>query len=311
MMQMTYAPDLVEEAVLLAERTAPADAARSFRRERNRVYEVVDPESREAGFRALHLRWFARLALHRTIEETVNECVEIPHRLAEARVLRALTRQEESADLLDRVRPEDTDPRPLLVIRLRPATLLDRDGQQTLLRHELMHVADMLDPAFGYERSLPGSDDGPSGDNILRDRYRVLWDATIDGRLMRVGKIGGCVREARYREFIATFAMLGERTSDIFAEWFDSVCPTHRALVEFARSPCCGSGGSSVANSGRCPLCRFPIASLDGRPGRLSAHAQAMIRAEHPAWRIELGLCPQCLDLYEARYEETVDPSHR
>ena len=310
MMQMTYAPDLVEEAVLLAERTAPADAARTFRRERNRVYEVVDPEGREAGFRALHLRWFARLTLHRTIEETVNECVEITHRLAEARVLRALTRQEESADLLDRVGSEDADPRPLLVIRLRPTTLLDRNGLQTLLRHELMHVADMLDPAFGYERSLPGSDDGPSGDNILRDRYRVLWDATIDGRLMRAGKISGCVRDARYREFIATFAMLDERTPDIFAEWFDSVRPTHRALVEFARSPR-DSGGTFVTNSGRCPLCRFPVASLDGRPGRLSAPAQAMIRAEHPGWRIELGLCPQCLDLYEARYEETVDASHR
>jgi hypothetical protein len=58
---------------------------------------------------------------------------------------------------------------------------------RVLLRHELMHVADMLDPAFGYERSLPTSDDGPSADNIVRDRYRVLWDVTIDGRLARAG----------------------------------------------------------------------------------------------------------------------------
>jgi hypothetical protein len=301
-MRIAYAPELVEETVLLAERTASPHDARAFRHERNGIYEQPAVEQREAGFRALHLRWFVRLGLHVPIEQVIDDSPAISARLVDARVLRALTRRDEGADLIDQVLPGAA---PLLVIRLRPMTLLDREGLQPLLRHELTHVADMLDPSFGYERSLPGVDGGPSADNILRDRYRVLWDATIDGRLVKAGTLGERARDARLREFAATFAMLGDDLPNAFAAWFDQARPTHRALVEFAQAPRT-SDNTPVAGTGRCPLCRFPVASLDERPERLSSHAQAMIRADHQNWRIEMGLCPQCLDLYEARYEETI-----
>jgi hypothetical protein len=63
--------------------------------------------------------------------------------------------------------------------------------------------------------------------------------------------------------------------------------------------------GTAGAHTGRCPLCRFPTAALDPRPERLSAATLAAIHDHHPSWDIEQGLCPQCLDLYEARYGET------
>jgi hypothetical protein len=37
----------------------------------------------------------------------------------------------------------------------------------------------------------------------------------------------------------------------------------------------------------------------------LSAATIAAIHDHHPSWDVEQGLCPQCLDLYEARYGET------
>ena len=43
MIAITYAPDLVEEAVLLAERTLTACEARTFRRERDRLYGLPTP----------------------------------------------------------------------------------------------------------------------------------------------------------------------------------------------------------------------------------------------------------------------------
>jgi len=64
-----------------------------------------------------------------------------------------------------------------------------------------MHLADMLDPAFGYERNLSAAADGPSAENIVRDHYRVLWDVTIDGRLARHGVASSGARVARWREF--------------------------------------------------------------------------------------------------------------
>ena len=202
---------------------------------------------------------------------------------------------------------------------------------RALLRHELTHVGDMLDPAFGYERALPPSDVGPSGDNILRDRYRVLWDVTIDGRLARASHdrcsvrlpFGGpqgrqpdraghadATRTARWQEFTATFPMLGDRSGAAFDDWFDRIRPTHAALAAFAQAPN-GAGSTNPADSGRCPLCRFPVASLDRQPGRLSADAVAAIRRDYPIWSIEQGLCSQCLDLYEARQAEAVDVGRR
>lgn len=313
-MRLTYDPGLVEEAVLTAEQTAVHDAARAFRRERDRVYGVTDPDKREAAFQALHFRWFCGLHLPDLVESLVAEHADIVERLEEGRVLRAASRREEGADLVDHVAREGNR-QPILVLRLRPATLLEPEALCALVRHELMHVADMLDPAFGYERDLPASDDGPSRDNIQRDRYRVLWDVTIDGRLARAGgdsrgsrlpegpaNHSDCVRDARCKEFAATFSMLGDDCRSAFDQWFDNDHPTHAALAAFAITP---GGAGTTGDSGRCPLCRFPVARLDPRPERLSSTTIAAIRDHHPSWEIEQGLCPQCLDLYEGRYGET------
>lgn len=308
MSHVTYAPDLVEEAVLLAERAAPEDEARIFRRERDRIYDVPDVDERERLFRALHVRWFAAFDLDRGVAQTVRDHEWILHRVAACHVLRAITGREEGGDLID---PSPTaceiDSKPTLVLRLRPTTLVNPEATRALLVHELMHVADMLDPQFGYQRTLPPSDDGPSAGNLLRDRYRVLWDATIDGRLVRAGAIDPRARAARWREFAATFVMLGDRRQDAFDAWFDQVQPTHQAMVAFALAPDAARAGSD----GRCPLCRFPVAALDARPGRLSAAARATIRADRPEWGIEQGLCSQCLDMYEARSDETTNTESR
>lgn len=303
MIDTTYAPDLVEEAVLLAERTVPGDAIGGFRRERNTVYDIPDPERRDAAFRETHLRWFVRLGLHRPVEAAIEERAELTGRVAQVRVLRAFRRQEEGADLFDRALPGGGGGhQPLLALRLRPSLLLDPGPLRALLRHELMHAADMLDPAFGYERSLPPSDDGPSADNIVRDRYRVLWDVTIDGRLARVGLAHQDARAARRREFAATYAMLGDRAGQICDEWFDRIVPTHAAVAAFAIAPPGALGGEGGAGTGRCPLCRFPVAALDPHPERLSAAARSLIVGQYPSWTIDQGLCPQCLDLYEAQH---------
>ena len=307
MSAIVYAPDLVEETVLLAEGTLDPADAQAFRRERDGLYDQVDPDKREADFRAFHMRWFARLGLHRVIEDIVAPRADILNRVAGCRVSRALIRRDEGADLLDpSPATARVDVRPTLALRLRPPALLEPATLGTFLAHELMHVTDMLDPAFDYERALPPSDDGPSSDNILRDRYRVLWDVTIDGRLARHGHADARTRETRRQEFAATFAMLGDKGPRLFDDWFDRVEPTHRALVAFAQEPN-GVGSANAADSGRCPLCHFPVAALDARPGGLSAAAQAIVCDEYPAWSPDQGLCPQCLDLYEARHEALAD----
>ena len=320
MIPLAYDPELVEEAVLLAEPSATRADARAFRRDRDRIYDIADADEREVRFRSLHLLWFGRFGLHRPIEHAIREvtklcafageagllgaCSGFLDTLLEGRVVCAMTRREEGADLIDTSAGESTT-RPMLVLRLRPAAFGDPPALLDLLRHELMHVSDMLDPAFGYQRALPPSDGGPSHDNILRDRYRVLWDVTIDGRLARAGLLSeDRVRAARRQEFADTFRLApGAQCQDAFDEWFDRTEPSHAALVAFAmREDADRPAADNIA--GRCPVCRFPVATLDPRPERLSADAQAAIRSEHSAWTIEQGLCSQCLDLFEARSAE-------
>jgi hypothetical protein len=98
--------------------------------------------------------------------------------------------------------------------------------------------------------------------------------------------------------------MLGDEGPRVFDDWFDRIEPTHAALVAFAQAPN-GTDSTNPADSGRCPLCHFPIAAFDTSPDRPSPVTQGIIRADYPAWRREHGLCTQCLNLYEARHEET------
>ena len=299
MMRVTYADDVVEEAVLLAERSAPPASASQFRRARNSVYQIADADRKEAEFRDLHRMWFVRFRLQRGVERAIAEWPLLSSRLAVCRVLRAVRPQDEGADLFDRAVPaRAVDRRPLLVIRLQPSRLLDAVSLRDLLRHELTHVSDMLDPSFGYRRELPASDGGPSADNIARTRYRVLWDVTIDGRLAREGGAPAHARELRAREFAEAFPMLGARRTELFTYWFEREQPTHDELVEFVMLPPAESRG----HGGRCPLCRFPVASLDRAPERLSPDARQRIEREYPGWDLSQGLCTQCLDLYEAQH---------
>ncbi len=52
--------------------------------------------------------------------------------------------------------------------------------------HELMHVADLLDPSFHYERRRPGT--LLSDEEIVRRRFAILWGIYVDGRLDQQGE---------------------------------------------------------------------------------------------------------------------------
>lgn len=302
---LTFAPDLVEESVLLAEQSMMGrDDARAFRRERDRIYTLTDDREREDCFRSLHLRYFSGLGLGAAVADVLGERSEVTSRVNACRIVRAIGARDESADLVDALIAGRSHGIPTVIIRLCPSTLVGpQERLRALLHHELTHVADMLNPSFGYQRDLPPSDDGPSADNILRDRYRVLWDTTIDGRLTRAGRAGDEARASRWLEFAATFGMLNEECQTAFERWFDELHATHDEILAFALSPS-ASGATNVRDSSRCPLCRFPVAALDPRGTTLADETVEMIRSEQPAWSPDQGLCSQCLDLYEARHHE-------
>jgi hypothetical protein len=219
-----YDPALVEATVLAAR-----SDGRAFHAERDPLYGIADAETREAAFVALHARWFQRLGLDRSLPQALAERPEISPACGRGVVVRAGAAAAEAADLL--VAPPA---RPTLLIRFTPERLAVRERALAFLHHELLHVADMLDRDFGYQPRLPPADGVCLREDRRAERYRVLWDAYVDGRLVAASRALVAVRGERLREFRRAFPELGEEAEAAFERFFEAGRCTHAELVAFA-----------------------------------------------------------------------------
>jgi hypothetical protein len=260
--RITYEASLVEEGVLLAEKLLPAARAAAFRSERDRIYEVRDRDEREARFEELHGRFFVQLALDRPLHEALSERPELMRRTRACRVLPATSRREEGADLRAEVDAGAAGALPTIVLRLCPSSLLQGEPLLTLLRRELLHVADMVDPAFGYRPELPLVHDDPAILGLVRERYRVVWGLTVDGTLYRARRAGLRARGERFADFLRTFPALGGGAEAAFATWFDGPRPTHEAILEFVLQTL----GPATAAMDRMIQGRPAVGGVDSRP---------------------------------------------
>jgi hypothetical protein len=309
-LRLEIEPALAEEAVFLALR-GRADE-RMFRRERDPLYSIAEPEQREAAFGALHARWFAQLDLGRPVALALAGEERIGREVSAAFLRRARRLEEEGVELL--VRSNDRDGRVMRIL-LRPGSFLSPGLLLDRMREEFLHVSDMLDPRFGYAPSLAASDETEIPAKLLLDRYSVVWNASVAGRLERRGHSAPGTRARAWSAFQRTFPMLGDQAAaSAFARFCLSEAPTHLELMAFARDPrevllAVGGGeerGSWEVNehSGRCALCRLPTYALLPHPDALPEPVLAAIARDFPAWEPAAGLCGQCADLYAARAAE-------
>jgi hypothetical protein len=283
-----FHPRLVEEAVWWAIRGHAGESA--FHAQREAIYGEPDPEAREAAFARLGARWFRRLGLDGPVHQALAERPDV---LAAARRVRcdpAMRGSQEGAEVYVAEPSERT-----VLIRVRPGTLLDRSAALELLRRELLHVADLLDPDFQYDRSSPPRALGPGQAGLLRERYRALWNASVDGRLLGEGKLRGEGLGPGREEFRRAFAFLGPEADALYDRVLSGLRPTHPELCALAE------GGPLRERSPGCPLCGFPTPSLAPRAAELPHEVLRAVRAEFPGWTPEQGLCLQCADLYRAR----------
>jgi hypothetical protein len=280
-------PALVEQAVLLATDAATPEVRRSYRQERDRVYEIPAGDDRESRFRDLDASWFQTLRLEAPLSSLLREFEPVLGRVCRCLVLLASRRKDEGADL-----HENREGAPALALKLTPESLVRFDRVAPHLRSELLHVEDMLDPTFGYERGPLSDDVDPMYEKLVRDRYRVLWNASVNGRLDRRELLPKEVEARGRREFLAAFSMLGPDAEAHYRRLFEGPRPSHGDLLRFARAV-------EGRASGRCSLCRLPTAQLRDRP--LEAAVGDEIRRDFPEWSPSRGICGQCADLYEAR----------
>ncbi len=283
--------DLVEKAVLAA---ATRGGFSGFHREREAAYRIADPEARDRAFAEVHQRWFQALALDGTLRALLAEQPALGRGVARTVVAAASLPEQEGADLYVVGGSGPLAERRRVVVRLRPETLLEASTLVPLIRRELLFVADMLDPSFGYEPRLPPCPSGATEDRLLMDRYSALWDASVTGRLVRAGSLPPAARERALARYLRAFPMLADDAGP-FERLFTGDRPSHGELVRLALDP---RGGRPACEPGsRCPLCSMPSYEF---VGELTDAVQAAIAADFPAWTSEEGACVQCVALYEA-----------
>ncbi|MBE7463086.1 MAG: hypothetical protein HS116_06260 [Planctomycetes bacterium] len=309
-MRFEFEPAFVEEAVFIAMRSASTTASDSaaYNRERESVYALQDAEARDRAFTSLHTRWFARQGLEKPLKALLAERRGLETRLNRFLVCLAYRSQEEGVELFGAA----SEPTPVFraALRLKVETLLNTSVLERLVRHELMHLADMLNPVFRFDPHprFPGATAAQQG--LVHDRFSSLWDLRIDAALFHEGVEGEMPREGHARRLWRAWNG-GAWVSELVDRSFDGQvldpydCP---AILQFAADgnrlvDCLGLRTCElpVATTAMpCPVCGFPSRSWSTHPERLPEEIQAEIRAKHPDWSAAQGLCIQCEEMMQA-----------
>jgi hypothetical protein len=272
----------------------PALQVRRFHAERERCYRVLDPEARAAAFAAVQLTWFREWGMEQLVHTVVDRFPALAALTALA-FRKARGRNDEGAELY-----RDDQGRWRGLVALRPERFGDAPGLTRFLQHELGHLADMVDEHFDYSPHLDGTGPAGSQSRLVRERYRLLWDVSVDGRLTGRGLATVADEAQRRGEFERGFAFLPEtRRAELFAALWSGKLARHDALMAVASDPR-GLRGARVPLPGAaCPLCGFPaFAWTDG--GQLAPDVQGRIGADFPGWSAADPVCARCAEMYAA-----------
>ncbi len=236
MLTIEYEQSLVETAVFLAVRRDERLEC-ELHQAVDPLYKIPDEELRQREFVPVFRDFFTKLRFDRLISGLLAERPLIGELVDRCVVREAARRKAQSAELLvqsDKVGEERGGQ--TLVIQLCPQSFIETGRFITLMRRELLHVADMLDERFAYLRETFSGE--PSRQNLQRDRYRVLWDIYVEGRLERERFGVKREKERLERAFGRVFAN-GTAGPDggVFARVFDAPLLTHRHFMEWAREP--------------------------------------------------------------------------
>ena len=302
---LRFAPDL-QEAVVLREidrhlRSGDRVLHDDYRKKADRIYaRHADPASRRAAFQVLHDRLFRELEFDRPIAAALEG---LGLRFETVLVARAWSTAEEEVDLGAESRT--------LGIRL----MVDRFSSPDLrrfLHHELGHVTDMLDPAFGYRVGAPVLSPARRS---MGDRFGILWDCVVDGRTARAGDeplVSHAERRSQLQRSFPEYSLNAAET--VVGLLWNGARPTYAELVAFARDPLalaiwCGipaaDGVASAQSAGwaapvpgaPCPLCGFPTFAWERA---IPEGVAARIAADFPTWSPARGACERCVEGYTA-----------
>ncbi|MHC4267670.1 MAG: hypothetical protein ACYSTS_04320 [Planctomycetota bacterium] len=312
-LEIIYDNQLVDDIVCkgLAGQEAAGEFAlyKEYHEKRDAIY-AMEEERRPKRFRELDIEFFNRLGYDVYIKEIFGEYPDIEEKIKEVHVRRATTKQNEGSNVVD----EGTK----VIIRLYPELFIEGSNEiRMVIRHELKHVSDMMNSKFGYDVN---EDFGrsPMEERIIRDRYRLFWDISVDGRLTNTGLETIASREERKKEFDSFFSKIPEETRDLIFDkiWNAEEPMSHNRMVELSKDTtkvlALAAGSRSVDElvaetkelgpipGTTCPLCGFP--SFDWVEEVANDEETAkVINEEYSEWKPQDGVCSRCAEYYKIK----------
>ena len=298
-MQLRYDEDFIEAAAFLCtsgrRKGVPSLQIARFHREREKLYTILDPDERNTAFFKLHLDWFREWGLEKLLTDLLKEFSLLPEKLSVLAVRKTRNKNDDGAELY----VNETSQRSA-ILALRPESFERDAALRDYVRHEFTHLSDMLDPAFGYAPALDLPGLNGAQQRLARERYRLLWDITIDGRLTAAGHAPMAAREQHAAAFARGYSFWpAVRQAETFDSLWRNVSPRHAEFLALIADPRGLHDAHRPAPGGSCPLCDFPTFTWADADALLP-EITARVVAEFSAWTPEQGLCGRCLETYIA-----------
>lgn len=260
---------------------------------------------RADGFDAVYRRLFSEWGYEGLIEEVVGEHPQVVAAVDEIWLGCAERQGSAGADLGGPALRQ-------LGICLPAALFLEPEALRLFLRRELLHVEDTLDPGFGYRPGPLRAGRPGAMENLARDRLRLLWGISVDGRLARRFPVYEKLRAERLAQARGMYRSLPDALPErlVAALWLGprprfeelrlQVCD-HERLFEAYLPEARPEAGAFLPGS-PCALCSFPVARVVVEWGGEAERRLALrISEDFPTWRPELGACERCVEGYAVR----------
>lgn len=307
-MRIEYEPELLEESVFRALHCgefALKPLAAEYHRRAEPLYAMPEGHSRDAAFQKLQTEMFEKAGLQRPIDEVFACFPHILKKVERAVFISAQQRREEEAELFG-----GTGQPFSIVTRLCVNTLINSAAFDKFAYHEFSRIDDMLNDIFGYMRKAEIGGENRVQQDIVRDRFRELWDILIDARLARVGRPITQDESCHRSRFTRLFGS-SEITQQIFAKlWTLDLpdAPRHQALLRASEAPqtlCDFVGIDHVIQEAEmrrfanlCPICNCATREWEPNAELLPQSVIARIKSRKPEWFPAKGVCRQCVEFF-------------
>lgn len=327
-MEIRFQPALLQEVIdsfiEKTEREGDPTYYKEFHELADPIYEKYSLDDREPEFKKLYQYLFGTWGFSDIIRDAFEEFPELKERVGIVLIKGVLKEDQEGVDILrkwgslEQELAKSFEEKGLkgVGIKLIPRRFYD-PALTRYCRHELTHIADMMDPQFGYDPDTKVGQN-PGEETLILQRYRVLWCLSIDSRLERAGKEPMLAKEDRFKEFRSWYRKIpAGQLKSVFEGLWQADFLTHSELVEMATDTlrvmerAIDIDGVEVPDVPAkimlmpgfpCPLCRFPTYNwVEDLDTRLEKHVLEFIRDNHPGWDTEYGACDRCVEVYKLR----------